>query len=69
MEKYEIVVEGTIPRLGEEWMLEADTKISPDGTTKISGYVQDRAALYGIFARMRDLGLKIIKVERRDEEK
>ena len=37
-----------------------------DGTTTISGLVADQAALHGLLARVRDLGLPLLSVERGD---
>ena len=35
-----------------------------DGTTTLSGAVVDQAALYGLLARLRDLGASLLSVER-----
>jgi hypothetical protein len=35
-----------------------------DGTTTLEGSVVDAAALYGLIARLRDLGLTLLDVER-----
>ncbi len=35
----------------------------PDGTTLVSGELADQAALHGLLAAMRDLGLSLISVE------
>jgi hypothetical protein len=35
-----------------------------DGTTQISGVFPDQAALHGLLARIRDLGLTLLSVER-----
>ena len=34
-----------------------------DGTTILQGEVTDQSALYGILARLRDLGLELLSVE------
>ena len=36
----------------------------PDGTTMLSGPVADQAALHGLLAKVRDLGLVLIAVQR-----
>ena len=36
----------------------------PDGTTLLVGPVVDQAALHGVFARIRDLGLPLLSVGR-----
>jgi hypothetical protein len=35
----------------------------PDGTTLVSGELADQAAVHGLFAAIRDLGLSLISVE------
>jgi len=36
---------------------------APDGTTLLSGFLPDQAALHGLLATVRDLGLSIVSVE------
>ena len=63
---YEIRVQG---RLDQRWAARFDgmaLTISPDGTTVIEGPVTDQAALHGLLARLRDLGMPLISVERTD---
>lgn len=40
----------------------------PDGMTIISGEVVDQAALHGMLARIRDLGIELIDVHRVDPD-
>ena len=35
-----------------------------DGTTVLTGGVADQAALYGLIARIRDLGLPLVSIQR-----
>jgi hypothetical protein len=52
--------------LSPAWsVLFADLTVStaPDGTTSISGVLPDEAALHGLLATVRDLGLSVISVE------
>lgn len=35
---------------------------APDGTTTLTGVVRDQTALYGLIAKLRDLGLTLIAV-------
>lgn len=37
---------------------------TPTGETQLSGYIPDQAALHGLFARIRDLNLTLISVNR-----
>ncbi len=38
-----------------------------DGTTLLTGPVRDQAALHGLLAKVRDLGLRLLSVNRADE--
>ena len=38
----------------------------PDGVTVLQGRVVDQAALHGLLARLRDLGLPLLSVRRTD---
>jgi hypothetical protein len=65
---YEIRVSG---RLGQEWAdwlgdLELSVSRSPGGSviTVLRGPVSDQSALFGILGRIRDLGLKLLSVNR-----
>jgi hypothetical protein len=63
---YEIRVQGS---LDQRWAARFDgmaLTISTDGTTVIEGSVIDQAALHGLLARLRDLGMPLISVERID---
>jgi hypothetical protein len=49
--------------LGEE--MEVEVEVDPDLTsTAIKGWLPDQAALYGILARIRLLGLELVEVRR-----
>jgi hypothetical protein len=39
-----------------------------DGATVLVGFVRDQAALHGLLARVRDLGLTLVSVNRTEEE-
>jgi hypothetical protein len=61
---YEITVQG---RLSEHWATAFDgMSLTPDaaGTTLLRGVVADQAALHGLLARLRDLGLPLVSVRR-----
>lgn len=66
---YEITVRGQIDRRREEWFEDMNLQVLSDGNTKISGYVKDQAALYGVLNKLRDLGLQLISVgQKRNQE-
>jgi hypothetical protein len=65
---YEIRVQG---RLDPRWSTYLDgVHLTPDGdgTTVLTGRVVDQAALHGLLAGLRDLGLPLISVARVDHE-
>ena len=44
------------------WFDDLTISHTTDGTTVLSGAVRDQAALHGLLARVRDLGLTLISV-------
>jgi hypothetical protein len=63
---YEVRVEGVLEARWTEWFggLRIDTE--GDEVTVISGFVIDQAALHGLLTRVRDLGLVLVSVNRRE---
>ena len=60
---YEIRVKGVLDARWAAWF--EDLQITSDGAdTVISGPVADQAALHGLLAKVRDLGLVLISVRR-----
>ncbi len=68
MENIEIVVKGHIERDWKEWLDDAKTLKTPEGTTVIKGSVRDQAELFGVLNRFRNLGIRILKVESNEKE-
>ena len=64
---YEIRIEGV---LGDRWAAWFDgLQVKSEGTqTVISGLLADQAALHGLLAKVRDLGLGLISVRRLDPD-
>jgi hypothetical protein len=63
---YEIRVKGV---LGSGWSVWFDgLQVSSDdrGHTTIAGPIVDQAALHGLLAKVRDLGLELLEVRRTD---
>ena len=61
---YEIRVQG---RLGDRWVSwfdEMALRTDDAGVTTLRGRVVDQAALHGLLARVRDIGLPLLAVER-----
>ncbi len=64
MEFYRVRVIGRLRgRLGSEcsaWFEGLSLEPADEGCTTISGYLPDQAALYGVLARSRDLGIPLV---------
>ena len=63
---YEISIQG---RLDDRWSAVLDgmtCESDPAGVTVLRGRVVDQAALHGVLARLRDLGLPLVAVRRVD---
>ena len=61
---YEIRVEGHLPDRWSEWFAGLTLTQTEAGDTLLSGPVVDQAALHGLLARIRDLNLTLVAVER-----
>ena len=63
--RYEIRVEGLLDSHWAAWF--ESLKVENDGVqTVISGLLADQAALHGVLAKIRDLGLCLVSVRRLD---
>ena len=62
MQHIEIRVKGWIKQQWSEWFGGLTINHSDPAETVLTGLVPDQAALYGIIARLRDLGLQLISV-------
>ncbi len=60
---YRIRVAGRLDDSWAAWFDGFTVVAGKDGTTTLSGAVDDQAQLHGIFAKVRDLGLGIVSVE------
>ena len=61
---YEVEVEGQFNPGWFDWLDEWEITPLPSGNTLLSGLVIDQPALHGLFARIRDLNLKIISLKK-----
>jgi hypothetical protein len=66
VEEYEIVLSGWIGDLCRDWIPYAEIDHLPDGTTRLRGKLQDQTALHGVIGRARDMGIQLVRVERRE---
>jgi hypothetical protein len=63
--RYEICVDGVLDERWADWF--GGLHVSSDGSqTVISGLLPEQPALHGLLAKIRDLGLCLISVQRLD---
>ena len=62
MAEVEIVVLGIINSEWSEWLEELEIRPSDQGECRLVGNVEDQSALYGLLAKLRDLGLPLLEV-------
>lgn len=67
MQRVEIHVQGHLDENWADWLDGVTLTYSQQGETVLAGQVQDQAALYGLIAKLRDLGVRLISVESRPE--
>lgn len=60
--RYQIKVKGGLDETWSDWF-EALTIVRQKDETLLTGLVRDQAALHGLLARIRDLGLPLLLVE------
>ena len=61
---YEIRIKGHLDARWSDWFDALSFTHASDGTTIIHGLVADQAALHGLLAKVRDLGLPLVAVTR-----
>jgi len=61
--RYELRIEGHIDDHWTGWFDNLALTHESDGTTTLRGLVPDQAALHGLLAKVRDLGVTLISVE------
>ncbi len=66
---YEIVVEDNLHPRWSEWFEGLDLQSLPGHQTRISGELPDQSALHGILMKIRDLGLTLVSVNRKETQK
>jgi hypothetical protein len=64
---YEIRVEGQLNPSWSEWLEGMSIDPLSNGETVLSGPVADQAALHGLLNRIRDMNLKLVCVEKKEE--
>jgi hypothetical protein len=66
--RYELRVRGVLDRHWSGWFEGLEVSSEEPGQTLIAGPVADQAALHGLLARIRDLGLPLLSVQRISSE-
>lgn len=62
MQQVDIRVEGHLDRRWSEWLEGFTIVHTEQDETLLAGTVADQAALYGLIAKLRDLGVKLLSV-------
>ena len=62
---YEIRIKGYLGKNAAVWFEGFEIEYSPDGETILCGPIIDQAALHGILARIRDLGLTLNSIQQK----
>jgi len=60
---YIIRVRGRLDEQWSGWFEGMRISLEDDGTTVLSGYLEDQAALFGVLKKIRDLGLPLLSIE------
>lgn len=59
---YEIKIEGGLENHWSEWFDGLEMSYDEEGHTLLTGPVPDQAALHGLLAKIRNLGLRLLSV-------
>jgi hypothetical protein len=66
--RYELRVQGVLEPSWSAWFDGLQVSSEPGGVTVLAGPVADQAALHGLLAKVRDLGLPLLSVRRLDPD-
>lgn len=67
--RYRIRVRGELGPEWSTWFDDLTVTAEPNGDTILEGVVRDQAALHGLLARIRNLGLPLIVVKALDHQR
>ena len=68
MQQVEIRVQGQIDEHWSDWFDDLTITHTEEDETILTGEVVDQAALYGLLAKLRDLGLQLVSVNPTEED-
>ena len=66
--RYEIKVKGHLEQHWSEYLGSLEIIWDAQGNSLLTGFIPDQAALHGILAKIRDLGLTLVSLSRLKEE-
>lgn len=61
---YEIRIKGELDAVWSDWFADMEVETAVSGETTLRGALPDQAALHGLLARIRDLGLPLLSVNK-----
>ncbi len=62
--RYKIRVEGHFDHCWRHWLGDLALRHHPDGTTMLTGWIKDQAALHGLLRKLYDMNLPLLSVHR-----
>ena len=65
---YQIRVKGHLGSQWTDWFQGLVITLEDNGETLLSGVVVDQAALHGLLRRIRDLGMPLVSVSRKEQQ-
>jgi hypothetical protein len=65
---YEICIEGQLDPCWSEWLDGIAITSLEDGNTLLCSSLADQASLHGLLNRIRDMNLKLISIERKNDQ-
>jgi hypothetical protein len=65
---YEIRLQGRLAPRWSTWLADMTVSHDPDGSTVLRAPAVDQAALHGLLARVRDIGMPLLSIIRLDDE-
>lgn len=66
MQTYRIIVESQVDPQWQGWLEGMSLEPLADGSTMLTGALEDQAALFGLLVKLRDLGLVIQRIDHLD---